>query len=774
MEWKRSSVYFIGCLIMCAALLLTACGKEDGAGEDAPLATGTPVRNTHKQEWVYVPERIEIPDRRADYDAIQLAGDTVCYLSMNGEAQGEPLNICQYSLAGRELKAIPIDWQDDGSIREISCYAFDENRTTWLIANVYSAGFGSFRRFLYQFDPEGNNLFFRDVSEQLGSGTSVEGMAVDGQGRIYVFNPEEGILLYDREGSYVGAISYGSSENVHIKGAVEGNDGKFYVCIGKGEDAGRCALAEVDFEGQQLTASIQDFPAVNKICRDSTGQYDLLLCDDSAAYGYHLAEQKAEKLFLWEDSDINGYFVQYLNIMEDGRYFCAVEDWTYDDRSIVLLTRTSAEEAPQRIHLVLAAVGDGSARFNSLWGDGRDLAGKAARFNRNNYQYHVTVKNYASLTDLYTAILTKEDIDLIDLSGINVKSLARQGVFEDLAPYLEQSGSFGPSDFLEGILDVYSFGGALVGIPENFTLRTVVGNRPQIGNESRLTLDGLSAAAGRNPGACPLDGVTREEMMQYFMMFNEEDFIDWETGECRFDSEQFRELLELCSRLPGSDADHDQGGYGHGLEKVPLSEKVRNGQVLFAIADIHSLKSFRSYVKVFGEDTECIGFPAADGRGGTVLFPGDAFGIAAVSKNKEGAWVFIENILGQMDPEGMEVSDIGYEYTIPDRFPVRKEIMDAIIEYQIEDDRWQIEKGRLPSVAYENGWKLTDQTVTADEINVVLDLIKTAKPFIAAENDRMIQIINEEAEDYYSGQKNIEDVTGMIQNRVQVYVDENR
>ena len=34
--------------------------------------------------------------------------------------------------------------------------------------------------------------------------------------------------------------------------------------------------------------------------------------------------------------------------------------------------------------------------------------------------------------DLYNAILTREPIDLIDLSGVNIESLLRQGILEDL------------------------------------------------------------------------------------------------------------------------------------------------------------------------------------------------------------------------------------------------------------------------------------------------------------------------------------------------------
>ena len=38
--------------------------------------------------------------------------------------------------------------------------------------------------------------------------------------------------------------------------------------------------------------------------------------------------------------------------------------------------------------------------------------------------------------------------------------------------------------------------------------------------------------------------MTKEEVMQYLMMFNEGTFTDWNTGICHFDSEEFKAVLE--------------------------------------------------------------------------------------------------------------------------------------------------------------------------------------------------------------------------------------
>lgn len=763
---KKNLGFFICCMMMCVSLFLTSCNGDDVFSDNDISNESNTSPAEQKPEWVYVPERIEIKDKGADYDGMQLIGDTVCYISMNGEAEGETQSLCRYSLTDRELKELPIDWKDDGHIREVGCYTFDESCNVWLIANVYSGDFGQFRRFLYKFDSDGKNVFFKEITEQLGSGISMSGMAADEQGRLYVFSDEysekAGIWLYTADGSYYGAVSYDSSENVLVRGAVSGKDGKFYVCIGKGEEPEHCTLAEVDFEKKQLAESVKDFPAVNGLCVSPTGpeeaaagQYDFLLYDDIAAYGYDFSTQKKEELFVWGDSDVNGYFVKNLSLLGDGRYFCTVDDWENDDRSVVLFTKTSSEEAPQRLNLVLAAV-DGGSKLTAL----------AVGYNRNNNQYHITVKNYSSLTDLYNAILAKETIDIIDLSGVNVEKLSKQGVLEDLGPYLEQSEAFARSDFLDGILEAYTFEGSLVGIPETFMVRTVVGDQTRLGKDAGLTLEGLLAIAGSNPKAMPFEGITREEMMQYLCMFNEEVFIDYEAGECHFDSEQFKAVLEFVKRFPDS--------IGSGKEEVSLPGKIQNGDVLFAIADMKSLKSFQLYEAMFGKTAACVGFPTMDGKGGTLLFTDNTFGIAAGSENKSGAWEFIESVLAQESTDGMEKKDIYDLYAANDRFPTLKKMLNVMIEYRMERDREVVDKGRHFTTLYEDdGWMFEYHAVTEDEIKVILDLLPDATPYFSVEDDVVINIINEEAGAYYSGQKSVGDVAGVIQNRVQLYLNEN-
>lgn len=792
---KRSVYAIFSCLMACVCLFLTACQKQvgsnskagegGGAGEiNEAGGSGTAGKNSAdasgavkgdeaaapESEWVYVPEIITVEDDRASYGDMQLYGDDVCYISMLSESGEEEQKICRYSLTQRELTQVSFQWPMEEKILESGSFVFNPDHSVWLIVNAYSADYSQFKRYLCRFDPEGKNLVSRDVTEEMGRESYVGDMAVDGQGRIYIFTSEyapgeeAGVWLYTGGGDYQGMVSFGAAETVRVVGAADGEDGSFYVCISKGESPDHCTMLEVDFEGKRLTEVIPDFPNINGLCigKRSGGNYDLLLYDNNHAYGYNFpvrgdgSGQTPEELFTWTDSDINGWFVEDLQLLEDGRYYVAVEDWENKDRSIVLLRKTKAEDVVPKKSMTLAAVNGGSS-----------LTALAVKFNRSQEQYHLELKNYDSLTDLYNAILTKENMDIIDLSGVNVESLLRQGIFEDLRPYLERSESLAPSDFVEGILDTYTIGGTLVGIPDSFTLKTLAGDRALLGGEDALTLEGILEIAERNPEALPIGETTKEEMMRYLMTFNQDAFIDWETGECRFDSAQFQALLELANRFPDS------------VESFPeedsLPRKIHDGKVLFAIADIYNIGIFQLYQGMFGETAACVGFPTAEGKCGTLLYPRNAFGITAMSQCKEGAWAFIESVLEPGEIAQMEPKKVSIMYRFPARLPSLKKTLDIIIDHALEEDREWAEEGKKFGFAiYDDGWTIEFHALTQEEVDTVLGLVKDARPYFSAEEDQVIRIISEEAAAYYSGQKRAEDVAGIIQNRVRLYVNESR
>ena len=59
-------------------------------------------------------------------------------------------------------------------------------------------------------------------------------------------------------------------------------------------------------------------------------------------------------------------------------------------------------------------------------------------------------------------------------------------------------------------------------------------------------------------------------------------------------------------------------------------------------------------------------------------------------------------------------------------------------------------------------------------MDLILSLIEVAKPVSYSQGDEVLNIINEEAEPFYKGQKSVDEVASVIQSRIKIYVGENK
>lgn len=168
-------------LAVCVSLLLTACGRGGtNGGSNSPGGSnsldgsggsggGSAPGSAQNREWVYVPEMITVGDEYADYDRMQLVGDAFWYVSQGEGAENGTKAICRYSLAGQELRRIPIHWPEGGDNWDVGVRFFDREGSLYMTANVYPADYSSMKRYLCKFDPEGVCLFARDITERIKS-----------------------------------------------------------------------------------------------------------------------------------------------------------------------------------------------------------------------------------------------------------------------------------------------------------------------------------------------------------------------------------------------------------------------------------------------------------------------------------------------------------------------------------------------------------------------------------------------------------------------------
>ncbi|WP_300571351.1 extracellular solute-binding protein [uncultured Acetatifactor sp.] len=742
------------------ALSLAACGNSSG-GE------------TEKKEWVWVPEFITIDDETVSFYDMQLVGDSLCYQSYDYDEETEisTQSICRYSLADGNITKTPLNYVEEKNWN-LNRLVYAQDGSMYGTTNVYNEDYTKSETFLCKFDAEGKQIFAEDMTELVAE-SYVDNMAIDGEGRIYVTG-ENNVWLFDADGNKRGTVSLGADVN-WIRAMGSGKDGKMYLCYYTSN--GDTVLCDIDFDGKKTGNTYENYPSSNSNALVPGIDKDFLAQDGNRVYEYDTKSQTSTELFTWLDSDINGNTVENFWGLEDGRILAVASDWETNEKSIALLTKTKASEVPQKETIVIG----------SLYG-GSDIQAAAVKFNKSNDKYRISIKGYLDfnswdgddyeaymadgMTRLNNDITSNNCPDILDLSGLNIKQLAAKGVFEDLNGYLEKSEKLSREDFLENILEAYTLDGKLVSIPYGFQMSTVVGKGSEVGTEMGWTLEELIAYADAHPDALLFDSKTKDVIMMTLMAYNADYFIDWSTGECRFDSEEFKDILNFANRFPEE--------YDWEKEDVSTPNKIQKGQVLLYEENIYDFNELQMCNEIFQGDASYIGYPTMDGSVGCMLSASQAYAITSKSGHKDGAWEFIEGFLTKEENPDRGFSSIG--------FPTMKSKLNAMAADAVEVKYYTDENGELyydengepivmgggSSISYGDGWSYEYSIPTQEEVDLALSLMEIAKPVSYSQGDEVLNIINEEAAPFYKGQKSVDEVASVIQSRIKIYVGENK
>ena len=146
--------------------------------------------------------------------------------------------------------------------------------------------------------------------------------------------------------------------------------------------------------------------------------------------------------------------------------------------------------------------------------------------------------------------------------------------------------------------------------------------------------------------------------------------------------------------------------------------------------------------------------------------------MSSKSKYKDGVWEFMKVLL-EAEYQDILVNEHGGF-----GFPLRKESLEKQFEYDMTADYYEDADGNQVENP-KTTWGYDDFTIeimaaTQEEIDEIKALIASAEKVSENADQQIINIITEETEPFFKGQKSAADVAGVIQNRVQIYVNENK
>ncbi len=610
---------------------------------------------------------------------------------------------------------------------------------------------------LVKYDSTGNQLESVSLSEDLEEWYVYE-MCVDKDGSLYM-NSGEKVFVYNAKLKYEKTIDIPGFQNLFL---VEGTRvfGVRHVAAGP-------ELVELDAEKGEVKATYGNIPAFNGFFVDGRNG-KLLYSGASKLYEYDLATCESAEVLNWVDVNVDGNYISAFKVLKDGRFALLYDNYE-DDPEVIFLTKVSRSQIPEKEVLTLA----------SFTGDDTTLQQAIIKFNRKSEKYRVELKSYYeygmangaedfddAMTLLHMDIVSGEAPDLIYLKQLDMFNLADSGALEDLAPYLENSQTLKREDFLESVLEAYEIEGRLVTIPVSFTLHSLFAKERMVGAEPGWTLSEMMALKEEYPDALFMSRLDRNLALNMCLEYGWESFVDEETGECFFDSEEFVKVLEFAKSF---------GQWG-GFEREPY-EALQKDKLILVDEGISSVENYQMVRLLIEEPSTVIGYPSGDGTPVTVISSWDTYAIAARSDKKDGAWEFLESVLSEENMQNMRKK----YYCFTTRVSLLEEMFAEAMEKEYETDEdgnvlyneagEPIEKIKY-TCGYYGDWTAEIYAATEEEINELWQMMSHVRVEGSRSQD-IINIVTEEAGAYFTGQKSAEEVAKIIQSRVEIYVSEN-
>ncbi len=380
----------------------------------------------------------------------------------------------------------------------------------------------------------------------------------------------------------------------------------------------------------------------------------------------------------------------------------------------------------------------------------------------------IQIVDYNSLYGIYGSSETEEDLlDRINqeiLSGtgpdilINCAGYPRfstSGRMADMNPYFDGNNGISRDDYYDNIFRAYETDGKLYQVPVYVEMSGLLYNDALLGNKHTYSLSDLLSAGDVLPSDKQLLPVySCEEILDMLLPVMLSSFVSDETGTCSFDSPEFKDLLEFCRKYgqPQERLERNGGAWVDPVEYL-------NAETVAAVPySVNHVMQYSDYAGALRGQALFGGYPLADSSGvgaDTIM----SVGVAAASSGKEEAFGFVRYLLS---PE----TQVRLSHYLGG-FPVHRASCKETTEQLVSEYALFITAPSDPSMA-QPGKYYVEEKVVCEGIPELMGKVSAASykdPFIQ-------NIVKEEAAAFFNNQKSAEEVSGSIQNRAKIVVQE--
>ena len=528
--------------------------------------------------------------------------------------------------------------------------------------------------------------------------------------------------------------------------AIKGSDGEPYIIRLNVDEYDReneylpgdptgIKLELCKLEGNSLSEPIMTTEGDEGYPQKGYGKYKFLLNKTDALYGV-CGDGSIEEIINWENSDLD--FMGVFPLGNDEFLGMKEKVTAYGSESEYYKLKPGDISAlAEKSELTVGVVMYDKGVTDQIVKD----------FNRNNDRYHVRTVVYADPNEVADGYKdnTLEMIDkafsqlsddiqngngpdiVMGLRCGDYRRLANNGALADMDQFLDGRSGYTRDDVFPAFIKSMSAkDGKIYGLPGSFTCEALI-VKNKFWDKSTWTMDEMLEFYDNAPdSAAHMYDDTKRLYMFADMLASAYGVIDYDKGECHFDSDDFIKRLEFANRFLSDDEGLDSDRYAwFGTDKTLVIKDNVNSWINF-------VKDLRGS----GEEINMVGYPTDDSERGGLIKPEFLYCITSSCQDKDGAWEFVSKALTSpydvyscFKPETKNIlnSEIGVEHTASG-IPV-------------------------PSLTAEQADMLYDYLCKCDNTAVEYDY-------------DMSNAIHEEADKYFAGECSAEDAAKAIQRRV--------
>ena len=612
------------------------------------------------------------------------------------------------------------------------------------------------------FDQQGNETASIDLSqfnENEEEYFYMSGMVADGDRGICVSVGNE-LLGISFEGELLYRIPAGEGIDGFMS-LVNLSDGSAAV-LAYANDYSEIKLLSVDSQTGKLVDNEVDFDRSVYRVYPFGGDYDFGYNKGESFFGFDADTGKETKLLTWINCDVDGNSLSGVFPQENGDIVCLTTEYGNEGGTtnyLISLVKTPYDQVPQKTTLTLACTGLDYTVKNEI-----------LKFNRMDGDYRIEVRDYseyntdedytAGNTKLITEIGAGAVPDILITNGLPIDTFSARGYFTDLWSFIDADAELGGREALvEPFLNAISQDGKLYWITNSFNLVTLAGPGAVVGTEPGWSYAELYAALDQMPEGCDILslGTTKQSVFDSICNLNLDSFVDWGTGVCSFDSEEFINLLKFTDLFP---AEFDWQNY-EWTQNDSDDVRIKEGRQLLMSLSVGYPSDLVYYKGYFEGGMTLIGFPDVPGSGSVFSTYSPGFAISETCKEKDAAWRFVSGFL----KEDFQNNYGSYGFSV-NRKLFDKSFQDALGQ-------------EFNNYVMDASGEYVNQTITftQEDMDMLMNVINNTQLFgqsYASTQDQLQKIVSEEVSSYFAGEKSAEDVAAMIQNRASIYVSEQR